>query len=188
MDPALMKQNVGKLISQRNIFLIFSLLLTVATVLLIVLLFAKKERIVIVPTTGPTFWIEEGKASSGYIERMGIYLSDFLLNRSPIDVSKRNQVVLEHVHPSAFHEFRKLLQQDEASLIKNDQIFLFTIQNSAVDLANHSFIIEGDALILVGKKGDAPVCMQSSRKKYTLRFRAERGRLFLISMKKEEIL
>lgn len=100
MDNSILKKGTEKLVAQRNCFLFFSAALSIAVILLSVLLFFKNERIVVVPTTGSSFWIEDERVSSGYLEKMGLFLSDLLLNRTPSDVEKKNQIILEYVHPT----------------------------------------------------------------------------------------
>jgi conjugal transfer pilus assembly protein TraE len=187
MDHSIFKQNVKKLVEQRNGFLFFSLLLSVVVVLLSTLLLFKKERIVVLPTTGPSFWIEDQKASGSYVEKMGLFLSDLLLNRSPADVEKRNQIILQHVHPSAYHKIRKQLQQEGANIVRSGQAFFFQAHRSYVENSLDAFVVEGEFYLLVGKDGQDPYCSQKEKKKYTLRFLCENGRLLLTSLNKEEV-
>lgn len=187
MDHNQLKSHLGKLVGQRNIFLFFSATLTIAVILLTVLLFSKKERIVIEPTSGaPSYWIEESRVSSGYVEKMGIFLSDLILNRSPADVEKRNQIILRHVHPSAYHEMRKLLKQEQDAILKGNQSYYFQTGKNYVDMEKNAFVIEGEFFVMVGKDGKTPTFTQQTHKKYTLRFSCENGKLLLISLKKEE--
>lgn len=184
MDTFVLKNQMAKLVGQRNGFLLFSLVSMAAVILLCVLLCFKKERVVVVPTTGATFWVEENQVSSSYVERMGLYLADLLLNRSPADVDRRNQVILEHVHPKAFHDFKKLLRTEAEWIVEKGQSFFFQVENSRVE--NEAFIVEGESHLLLGKnRGE--VISQRERKKYTLQFKCENGRLLLTSVKKEVI-
>ncbi len=187
MDSAFLKATAQKLLVQRSIFLFFSAVLSVAVVLLALLLFFKKERVVIVPTSGPSLWIEDSRVSEGYMDKMGFFLADILLNRSPSDVDKKNQVILEHVHPMFYHEIKKQLQAERASIIKNNQSYFFRTERSYADLSTNSYITEGEFLVLIGKSGEMPCCAQRERKKYILVFQCQGGRLLLTSLKKEGV-
>jgi conjugal transfer pilus assembly protein TraE len=187
MEKFVLKENIGKIIGQRNRFLLFFFLQSIAVVILSLLLCFKKERTVIVPTSGPSFWIEERAVSSNYIERMGHYLADLLLNRSPADVEKKNQILLEHVHPSYFQGFKKLLRQEQEGIAKNEQSFFFRVENSSVDGKNLTFSVEGEGVVFIGKEGKEVVLSQKERKKYILAFRCENGKLLLTSLKKENV-
>lgn len=186
MDQTVLKTNLNKISGQRNGFLFFSIILSIVVLLLAILLFTKKERIVIVPTSGTSFWIEEGKASDGYIEKMGLFLSDLLLNRSPVDVEKRNGIILQYVHPSSYHEIRRLLLQEQESLLKGDRSYYFHTEKNFADGEQNAFIVLGEFVIVTGKEGKSSSVSQKSRKKFTLKFACESGKLLLKSLKKEE--
>lgn len=187
MDNSTFKQNIGKLASQRNCFLVFSLALSVVVVLLSVLLFFKSERTVIVPTSGPEFWIENNRVSEVYLEKVGLFLSDLLLNRTPSDVEKKNRVILEYVHPAFYQEIKRTLNQEKEALLKGQQSVFFKAENSYADGSKDRFVTEGEFLILVGKGGEAPFCAQNERKRFILQFHCQNGRLLLTSLKKESI-
>ena len=186
MDQTVLETNIKKLAGQRNSFLFFSITLSFAVLLLAVLLFTKNERVVVVPTNGTSYWIEEEKTSSGYIEKMGLFLSDLLLNRSPADVEKRNAMILQYVHPSSYHEIKKLLLQEQESILKGNQSFYFRTEKNFADAQRNAFVVEGEFFVVVGKEGISSSVTQKSRKKYTLRFSCENGKLLLTSLKKEE--
>lgn len=187
MDNSILKKSTAKLVAQRNCFLFFSAVLLFAVVLLSVLLFFKNERIVIIPTAGTSFWMEDKRVSSGYLEKMGLFLSDLLLNRTPSDVERKNQIILEYVHPAFYQEIRKILTQEKESLLKGQQSFFFRTERSYVDMDKETFVVEGEFLVLVGKGGEAPFCAQKERKKFSLQFHCQNGKLQLTSLKKEPI-
>jgi len=187
MDKAIFQNSTEKLVAQRNCFLLFSSALSIAVILLSIFLFFKKERVVIVPTTGASFWIEDARVSNVYLEKMGLFLSDLLLNRTPADVERKNQIVLEHVHPAFYQEIRKVLIQEKDNLLKGQQSFFFRTERNFIDLPKGTFAIEGEFLILVGKMGETPFCAQHERKKFTLQFHCQNGKLLLTSLTKESI-
>lgn len=187
MDVKNWSGNIRKLVVQRNIYLLFSMLLSCAVILLAILLFHRNERIVIVPTSGPSFWVENSKVSSSYLESMGSYISTLLLNRSPADAEWKNREILEHVHPAFYHDIRKQLLLDKESIIKDDQSFVFRTQTSFSNMHEHTFVLEGEFLVFIGKQGTKPTCAQMDRRKYTLGFQCQNNKLLLMSLKKEEI-
>lgn len=187
MDRTTLKTNLQKLLIQRNIFLFFAVILSIGVVVLSCLLCVKKERIVIVPTAGSTFWVEDARVSDAYLEKVALYLSDLLLTRTPADVEKKNQIILEHVHPAFFHEAKKQLEQDKENIVAFNQTFLFRPGSSTIDSSKMAFILEGEMLAFIGKKGEAPSCSQVQRKKFTLGFRCERGKLLLASLQREDL-
>lgn len=187
MDIAILKVNLHKVMAQRNVFLFFSVLLTVAVILLSCLLFMKKERIVIIPTVGPSLWIEEAQVSDIYLEKMGSYLADLLLTRTPSDVERKNRTLLEYVHPSFYQEVRKQLSQEKNKIITSNQTLLFRPIRSFLDAGRYIYTIEGELLIFVGKMGDSPSVAQSSKKRFIFEFQCVRGKLLLKSLKQEDL-
>lgn len=187
MDVTHWSANIKKLVMQRNIFLLFSALLSCAVILLTILLFFKNERVVVVPTNAPSFWVENNKASETYLESMGVFLSDLLLNRSPADAEWKNKAILEHVHPAYFHEIRKQLNQDKKNIINQAQSFVFQTEKASVDMSTRSFVLEGESLVFIGKQGSKPVCSQMVKRRYTLGFQCQSHKLLLVSMKREDL-
>lgn len=187
MDRKSLQTNLQKVLAQRNIFLFFAAVLSIAVVVLSCLLIIKKERIVIIPTVGPSMWIEEEKTSDSYLDKFGSYLADLLLTRTPSDVDKKNHLLLEHVHPSFYHEAKKQLDQEKENISRFSQSLLFRPARSFIDPVKQTYTIEGELLIFVGKKGEQPSCAQIEQKKFVFGFQCQRGKLFLKSLKREDI-
>lgn len=187
MDRATFDSNNQKLVTQRNIFLFFSSFLLAAVLLLSCLLFLKKERIVIVPTVGPSLWIEQGKTSDVYLEKLGSYVADLLLTRTPADVDQKNKIILEHIHPIFYHEAKKQLQQDRENIIHSDQSLLFRPSRSYIDPLKQAYVIEGELFAFIGKTGELPSCTQTEQKRFTFEFQCQGGKLLLKSLKRENL-
>ncbi len=187
MDIATMNINLSKVLAQRNIFLFFSALLSIAVILLACLLFVRKERVVILPTVGPSLWIEENRVSDTYLEKMGAYLGDLLLTKTPSDVERKNKILLEYVHPSFYQEVKKQLSHEKDRIIHGNQTILFRPSRSFIDPIQNTYTMEGKLLIFVGKMGETPSCAQSDEKRFTFEFQCERGKLLLKSLKQEDI-
>jgi conjugal transfer pilus assembly protein TraE len=187
MDIMSLKVNLTKVISQRNIFLVFSILLSISVILLSSLLFLKKERIVIIPTMGPSLWVEESNVSDSYVEKMGSYLGDLLLTRTPYDVESKNKNLLEHIHPSFYQEARKQLIQEKNSIIASNQSYIFCPTRNYLIPNQKTYILEGELIIFIGKVGTIPTIAQTHQKRFILEFACERGKLLLKSLKQEDI-
>lgn len=187
MDIASLKINLHKILAQRNIFMFFSVLLTGAVILLSCLLLTRKERIIILPTVGPSLWVEESSVSDTYLEKLGTYLGDLLLTRTPSDVDRKNHMILEHVHPSFYHEAKRQLFLEKETIISADQTLLFRPARTFIDPVKQAYILEGELLVFIGKIGDSPSCAQSEKKRFTLQFNCERSKLSLTSLKQESL-
>lgn len=187
MDIATLKLNLTKIVAQRNIFLCFSLLLAATTAVLSCLLLMKRERTIILPTVGPSLWVEESNVSDTYLSSLGSYLADLLLTRTPSDVDSKNARFLEHVHPTFYHEARRQLLQEKETLTAGKQTLLFRPFRSFVDGSKTAYVTEGELLALVGKIGETPSCAEAKQKRFTFEFHCERGKLLLTSLKQENL-
>lgn len=187
MDQAALGSNIRKIVGQRNIFIALSVVMAVSSVCLSLLLFSKSERVVIVPTNGASFWIEKDQVSDKYLEHMGTYLADLILNRSPADAEWRNQEILKHVHPKHYHELQRLLIRDAKDISMDQKSVVFRPELSYADAKKSAFIIEGAGEVFVGKADERLTYAQSTKKRYTLRFKCESGRLSLTSITQETL-
>lgn len=184
MDIKCLKESTRRLVTQRNIFLLLSLILSIAVVLLGTLLTQKKERVVLVPLTGASIWIDDKQASQAYIEKLGTYIAELLLNRSPGDVEWKNKAILEHVHPAFYHEIQKVLLKEKEVIQKDNQSYVFQPSKSYSQENPMMYHIEGEALILVEKNGKNPVCTQRETRTYELGFKCQSGKVQLVSLKR----
>lgn len=132
-------------------------------------------------------WIEEKQASNLYLEKMGIFLAGLWLNKNPQEIDRRNQVLLEYVHPEFYHAAKKQLKQDKESIVKFDQTIFFRTERAFLDPNKQSYILEGELITLVGKTGDTPSCAQHEQKRFALQFVCQNGRLLLRGIKGESI-
>ena len=74
-------QSVEKLLRQRNGFLVISIGLMVANILFGIMLFGKKERVIIVPAyMKQNVWSEGSLVSASYIEEMGLFFSKLMVS------------------------------------------------------------------------------------------------------------
>lgn len=187
MDIKTLKTTAQKVVTQRNIFLALTVFSSLAIILLTILLFNKQERVIILPTQGPELWVEKRQVSNTYLERMGIFLSDLLLNRTPSDIDQKNKLILEQVHPAFYHEIQKQLRQEKDILIKSNHTLFFRSERSFINAVLQTFTIEGELLIFIGKEGEKPSCAQQERKRYILGFETQYGKLLLKSLKSEKL-
>lgn len=187
MNRATLDSKNHKVVTQRNIFLFFSVALSFAIMLLAILLFVKKERIIIVPTVGASLWVEESKVSDTYLEKFGSYIADQLLTRTPSDVDRKNKTILEYIHPSFYHDAKKQLQQDRESIVKSNQSLLFRPSKSYIDPLRSVYVVEGELIVFVGKTGEKPSCAQIEQKRFTFEFNCQAGKLLLKSLKRENL-
>lgn len=148
--------------------------------------FFKKERIIVVPTIGDSYVL--GVDDASLLEKMGVFLSNLFLNRSPVDAQWRNRMILKHADPSFYHELKQKLDQEYEFLTHNkEQTFIFYPEKSEGNLTNLSFIVEGRRVVFVGTDGEKTHISQGDRKRYIFKFKRSGDQFLLASIYKENL-
>jgi len=148
---------------------------------------SKEQRVIIIPTTGPSFWVEKSRTSKEYLSVIETFLSDLLLTRTPADIAWKNEQILGHTHPSSYSRLKKALSEEKEKIIQNQSTFLFEPLRSYSSDKNLTFTIEGLQKIYIEKPGSKENLLQSQKLKYTLAFRCEEGRLYLTTITQEKL-
>ena len=128
-------QSVEKLLRQRNGFLVISIGLMVANILLGVMLYGKKERVIIVPAyMKQNVWSEGSLVSASYIEEMGLFFSKLMLDTTPDSHGYRRDIILRYVAPEHYHEVEKRLISDAERMKKEGVTTVFAPKEVKVDV------------------------------------------------------
>lgn len=187
MDTTSFNHKISKVKAERRLFLTLSFILAISLILLTLLLCFKKERIVILPSQGPSLWVEEGRVSETYLEQVGAYLSDLFLTRTPSDVDYKNKILLQHVDPSFYHELNKMLFQEKEEITASSKTLLFTTSRAWVDVTCSSYTIEGELTTFIRQAGRDLKVAETSHKRFTFIFSCQRGRLLLKTLQQEQL-
>ena len=187
MEIKTFQQKIKTLVSQRNVLVLCVIALSVAVVTLSSALQSREERVIVIPTTGPSFWLEKSRTSKEYLRTIGVFLSDLLLTRTPKDITWKNEQILGHVHPSSFGVLKKALFEEKETMIQSQSTFLFEPTRSYSLEKPLQFIIEGLQKTYMEKMGKSAPLVQSQKLKYTLSFRCEEGRLYLTTITQEKL-
>lgn len=175
---------IKRLITIRNVLLLVLLSMTCAFLRLSSLVGKREERVVIIPPTGNPYWIEKTQVSEEYLQEMGLYLSMFLVDRTPLDVEFKNNRLLEHVHVDSYHSLKKILVEEADVIKKSDHAFHFIKQKALMDPQNFTYTIKGVQRIYIPRSKKAAF-IKEEEVSYTLSFQVEEGRLFLKHIHKE---
>ncbi|MBF5060078.1 TraE/TraK family type IV conjugative transfer system protein [Candidatus Neptunochlamydia vexilliferae] len=187
METKTFQKKLKTLASQRNVLALCIIALSLAVIKLSFAIQNKEERVVIIPTTGPSFWVEKSRTSKEYLNVIGTYLSDLLLTRTPSDISWKNQQILCHAHPSAYVTLKKALLKEKETLTQDQATFVFKPIRSYASDRNLTFVIEGIQKTYIEKPESKETLLHSQKLKYTLSFRCEEGRLYLTTVTQEKL-
>ena len=177
MRLAWMRQDLGS--ARRATTFLLVLLVGSTLVNLILATFAVRvfgrERIVVVPpTVHRTFWVEADRVSPEYLEEMGYFLMQLILNVTPQSVDHQAKVLLQYAAPAAFGELRTALLAAAERLKRDGAATVFSAQDVIVD----------ERALKVGIRGQLTTFVSDRRvsdlaKGYAIEFQYSAGRLFL---------
>ena len=187
METRTFQDKLKALIFQRNVLALCVIALSIAVIKLSFAVQSKEERVVIIPTTGPSFWVEKSRTSKEYLSVIGVFLSDLLLTRTPADIAWKNEQVLCHAHPSFYSHLKKALTEEKEKVVQTQSTFLFETARSYPIGKNLQFVIEGVQKTYIEKTGKNGPLIQSQKIKYILSFQCEEGRLYLNNISQEKV-
>lgn len=186
MDTNQFTLNIKKLTRQRNSAYTLIILMALSLLFTSAAAFFKKERVVVVPTLGEPYTLASN--DEVYLEKMGVFLSNLFLNRSPVDASWRNRNILKHTAPIFYHDLKHRLDQECEFMSENkEQAFIFYPHKSEADIKTLSFTTEGNRVVFVGKDGSKTHISQQDEKRYRFGFIRNGDQLLLASIKMENI-
>ncbi len=134
-----------------NFFLRTLCLILALTVVVNVVFFRKKDRIIIVPPKiEKAVWVETNKVSDTYLEQMGIFFATFVCNMSPINAEYNAKIISEYTDISSRAESKNEIMAQAAYFKKNNVTQAFFPEAVKVDAEKNYVIIEGTAIRYVG--------------------------------------
>lgn len=180
MNEIIKEHTLRALTVQRNIFLVFVILLLLITLILSFLLTWKNERIVIVPATlDKEVWLEGSMVSPSYLEQMGCFIGDLLLTRSPASSDMQLTILMRHVDPIFATVLNGKLMSELNKLKKDNASYVFYRTKVIVDPKVLSVSLEGERTLLLGEK-----VLSNTKEIYRLGFKSFGGQLLLSSIER----
>ena len=58
------------------------------------------------PTINKSFWVESDKVSADYLEQMGYFLAQLVLNVTPQSVDYQSNLLLQYAAPASYGELK----------------------------------------------------------------------------------
>ena len=167
---------------QRNVFASLSFLLSISLILLCLLLFLKKERIIITPpVVEREFWIDADKVSPTYLEQYGCFLGQLLLSKSAQSAPAQRNVLLRHTEPRFVETLRRKLIEEEQILQKQSASYTFFPITIHTDAKKNEVLIEGDRVFYISGKQ-----ISCEKEGYILSFHYTGSRLLLSGVTAKE--
>ena len=179
-------QYMGELANRTGIKKVFWLLLaaSVATTLMLTLiLLTKKDRVqtvLVPPQIQRTISISNQDISREYLEEMGVFMTQQLLNTSPASIDGQYQVLLKYVDPRYYQALDKELNLTRRYVKRNNVATWFTPRRVTGYTHNNTVEIEGLFMVSQGEK-----VTQKFNRKLIVSFKNVDGKVALLSIKEE---
>ncbi len=167
---------------QRNLLMSFVVLLALLSVIQAMALIFKSDHVVIIPPeVSQRFWIERNRASKAYLEEMGMFFANLVLDSSPSSSAYQREVLLRYALPEAYSNLKSQLMEDEQRLKKENLSTSFKPISVKVNRRLNLVELTGDLLGYVGNKR-----ISQSRDTYLMKLEFQKGRIFIVSFKLKE--
>ncbi len=134
-----------------------------------------RERIVVLPpAVHRSFWVEPERVSREYLEQMGYFLAQLVLDVTPQSTDYQAKVLLQYASPGASGALKTALTAATERLKRDGAATVFATQDLVVD----------EATMRVGLRGKLTTWISDRRvsevpKGYALGFRVDAGRILL---------
>lgn len=182
MNALVLEKNIRFLIYQRNVLVAISILVSLSLVMTSTFLFLKSERIVITPPIiEKEFWVDSNGVSPTYLEQMGCFLGNLLLNKSLQSAPLQRAVLLRHTDSSYVGILRQKLIEEEEALKKQNTSYVFFPKEAKVNLQALEVVLLGDRQAYVAGKQ-----VSSESEGYILHFTYSNSKLLLQSLSSYE--
>jgi conjugal transfer pilus assembly protein TraE len=179
MKTYLSQTRLNVLLHHRYMLVCGCAVLSTVSILEGIALIFKSEHVVIVPPElTQSFWIEKNRASSAYLEEMGLFFISLILDNSPASSAYQRDIILRYALPQNYSALKAQLLSDEARLKKENLSTHFRPLDVKVSQPNNHVEITGDLMGFVGDKK-----IFQARETYLLVLLFKKGRLFIQSFK-----
>lgn len=175
MKLEFLKQNITTLLSQRNSLAVLSIGLVFSNLLLVVMVFLKTEKTILVPLDLQTpCWVQGTRVSREYLEHLGRDVAMLMLDISPSSFPYKHAAILKHVSPEGYGPLKSQLIKDEEQYTSLQLSTSFKPSEIQADPDSLTVQVKGTLTSYMAQKK-----VQSSLETLHLKF-THRGGLFLL--------
>jgi len=144
---------IKKMIDQRNGYLLLSgglLILCLILSLLIIFLCDREKIILMSPSMGKEVWVSNKNASSEYLSRMTLFLSELALNVTSDNVDYQQELLLRYADSSYYTKLKPELLAISDKIKKEHITTAFFPADIKIDCQHNEAVIVGDLKSYVG--------------------------------------
>lgn len=164
----------------------YALLLSLALNVLVMGTFLLRDKThretLVPPTIHKTFWVEDENIDPAYLEQMGVFLLQLVLNTTPATSDLSITTFLRYVGPESYARLEKLLRAQANQLKDGAVSTAFYPRSVTLAPGAPNAIAVGGVLTAFGADKRLP----DRAITYVLRFRYSGGRLYLAELSQSE--
>lgn len=144
---------IKKMIEQRNGYLLLAtgLLILCLMLSILIIFMCGRERIILMPPAmNKELWVSNKNASSDYLSRMTLFLSELALNVTADNVDYQHEVLLRYADPAYYVRLKPELVSLADKIKKEHITTAFFPIDVKIDCKHNEAIIVGDLKTYVG--------------------------------------
>ena len=167
---------------RKIVWLLLGVSLTTSLLLTLVLLGKKNivQTILVPPEVNRTLTISNISTSKEYLEEMGVFLTQLLMNASPTTVEKQHQILLNYVAPEYYQALVQELNITKTYIKRNNITTMFIPRRVTGFEANDTVKLEGQFLVSAGDK-----IASKTQRVLIVSFQNSGGKIAVTSIKEE---
>ena len=181
MSPELIIQELESKAALKKawlILLVCSFALNILLALNLLLADRTHREVLVPPEISKTFWIEDKKASSSYLEQMGLFIIRNALDVTPAMFEYQSKQILRYTSPAAYGQLEAQLLAQGKRLARDNISTFFSITGVQVQEETQTVRFTGQLRTMLADKTVSEV-----PKAYEVAFGMKSGRVYLRGIK-----
>lgn len=184
MSPELIIQELESKAALKRawlILLVCSFALNILLALNLMLADRTHREVLVPPEISKTFWIEDKKASSSYLEQMGLFIIRNALDVTPAMFEYQSKQILRYTAPAAYGQLEAQLLAQGKRLARDNISTFYSI--TGVQVQEHSQTVRFSGLL---RTMLADKTVSEVPKAFDVVFGMKNGRVYLLSIKEAD--
>lgn len=165
-------------ISYQKLIVLVSLALNLVTAVTAYRLIGLERVILVPPAIHKTFWVDSDKVSAEYLEQMGYFLLQLVLNVSPQSVDYQSKLLLQYAAPASYGEIKTSMAVVAERLKRDGASTVFSPRSLTTDERLLKVAVEGSLTTFIGDRR-----VSEANKAYLVELQYALGKLTIKSFK-----
>ena len=165
-------------ISYQKLILLGSFALNIVIALIALRLIGLERVILVPPTIHKSFWVETEQVSAEYLEQMGYFLIQLVLNVTPQSVDYQSKTLLQYAAPASYGELKTSMAVAGERLKRDGAATVFSARTLNVDQRALKVAVEGQLTTFVSDRRVSEVF-----KSYLIELQYTQGKIVIKSFK-----